>query len=269
MKLKTLLSVASLTLVATFTSPARADDTAKAASTAAPNADTILRQTSDKLAAAKHFSFKATREVAADVAAGNDLQARSEVNITVQRPSHLVGSSASQGEVRHFYFDGKNFTLLLTKENMYSTVPVKTSLDALPVELAETYGVVPPLADFVVSDLYKDFHRRAKAIAYAGMGTFTPSSGGTAPVECHRLALSGTVADSELWIGVGDHLPRKLTATIKGGATPEKALTIEFLEWNMAAPVNDQMFVFTPPAGAKKIRMVTMDEMHAPTQTKP
>ena len=250
MKRHDLLAATGLLLVAMFTSTAIAADQ--------PNPDAILKQMSKKLASAKHFSFKGSREISAAFAASRGMQAKSEIEVTVRRPNQVVGRSINRDGVRRLYFDGHNLTLFDEQENVYSTVPMKTSLDKLPVQLAGQYGFVPPLADFVISNPYQDFKLRAQSIAYAGTGM-----AGTPEVECHHLALSGTMADSELWIGVIDSLPRKMTAKVKGGFAAGTDLTIEFTEWNLKAPVEAQMFVFTPPKDSLLIPMMTAAEIEA------
>ena len=258
MRTNTILASLGLMLVVASISSAIAAETAPPVTEEKPNADTILRQMSDKLGAAKKFSFKATREVSAALAAEHNVQAKSQIEVTVQRPHNVSGSSTNADNTRRVYFDGKHLTLVDGKENTYAIVPMKMSSDALPAQLAVKYGFVPPLADFVMSNPYKDMKFRAKTISYAGTGM-----AGTPAVECNRLALSGKLADSELWIAVNDSLPRKMTATVKGGSGAGTDLDIEFTEWNLDAPVTDETFVFTPPPDSQKIHMVTTAEAQA------
>jgi hypothetical protein len=263
MKIKTILAALSLAVLAAFISPAIAADTAQPAAPGQPNAETILKQMSDKLGAARQFSFKATREISSSVAEQHNLQAKSDVEVTVQRPNSVAGTSTNADTTRRLYFDGKNLTVVDGKENTCSVTPMKASLDTLPVQLATKYGFVPPLADFVISDPYKDMKFRAQSISYAGTDTI-----GSPAVECHHLKLSGKIADSDLWIAVSDNLPRKMTAKVKGGSEAGEDLTIEFTEWNMDAPVTGDTFVFTPPADSQKIPMVTLAEAQTADQEK-
>ena len=256
MKQNTILAAVSLALVAASMSAAIAAGAAQPATAGQPNADTILRQMSDKLSAASQFSFKATREIDAALAAGRGLQAQARIEVVVRRPNAVFGRSMSKDGVRYLYFDGNTLSIFDAKRNMYATVPMRTSLDALPVQLATRYGFVPPLAEFVISNPYKDISWRAQTISYAGTGTYRTGFLGLSQVKCYRIALSGKFADSELWIAVNDQLPRRMTARLKGqtGAT---ALDIEFLDWNLNAPVTTQEFVFTPPKGASEIPIQT------------
>ncbi len=107
----------------------------------------------------------------------------------------------------------------------------------------------------MLDDPYKALSPRIKTQTYKGKETVDG-------VECHHLSFSGEVADSELWIGVADLLPRKLVATFKnrdGG--PQ--LQADFSDWNLAATLDDKFFTFVAPQDAAKVEMVTdarMDE---------
>lgn len=130
-----------------------------------------------------------------------------------------------------------------------------------PPNWQKNTALPPPLAEFVVSDPYKDILWRIKSQTY--LGTVRRSSGFLNQVECHRVALSGSLADAELWIAVTDHLPRKLTARIRGSSGEAGGLTIVFSDWNMAAKLPDRAFVFTPSKNAQQIPMITTSEMRA------
>src|SRR6266487_3425364 len=78
--------------------------------------------------------------------------------------------------------------------------------------------------------------------------------------------LAGKVADTELWVGVSDQLPRRLIATVKD--RPGKPqLKVEFSDWNLTAKVTDKDFAFVPPQGAQKIPMITTAETEAAQKT--
>ena len=151
--------------------------------------------------------------------------------------------------------------MLDSKENLYSTVPMKASLDALPATLSAKYGFEPPLASFLVGSPYKDIHRRGSKVTYAGTATLQSGFLGSTKTSCHRVGLFTKSGYAELWIATADQLPRRLTLTPKGAA--QAAMTIDFTSWNLHASVDDQMFTFTPPEGSYAVPMVTTQEMKA------
>jgi hypothetical protein len=229
------------------------------AAAAEPNADELLRQMSAKLAAARSFSFEATREIDPALLEGRDLPEKARIAVAVQRPNKLAGQAKSKAGVRRFVFDGSTLALLDEKSNHYATVPMRTSLDGLVAALDEKYGFTPPLAEFALSDPYADFHQQADTVTYLGRAKTSGGFLGLGGVECHRLALKGKVADAELWIAVSDQLPRKLVATFHRAGQPQ--VRIAFSMWNLAAPITAADFTFTPPKGAEKIEMWTTARM--------
>jgi hypothetical protein len=221
------------------------------------DADQLLRQMSAKLAAARSFSFEATREIDAALIERGGFPEKARIAVAVQRPNKLAATATSQAGNRRFVADGRTLSLLDQKKNHYATVPMRTTLDGLVARLDEKYGFTPPLAEFALSNPYADFRQQAHTVTYLGRAKTSEGFLGLGGVECHRLGLKGKIADAELWIGVADHLPRKLVATFHREGGPQ--VRIAFSSWNLAAPAGD--FTFTPPADAEKIEMWTKDRM--------
>ena len=259
MKTRNALAAIAFMFVATGLMSVRAAESATPAAAPAPSADAILRQMSDKLGAAQKFSFKARRDIDAGLITEDGLPNKAEVTVTVQRPDKVVIHATSTEVTRHFYDDGKKLTLFDKSKNLYSTVPIAVPLDELPAELAEVYGFTPPVAGFLVSNPYEGIVWHTKTITYTGTGSIKTAR---KSVPCHRLALSGTLADAELWIGVNDLLPHRLTATVKR-ESGNAHVTIEISDWNLAAKTKDADFVFSPPKGASQITMIPLAEMEA------
>lgn len=223
------------------------------------NADQMLRQMSAKLAAARSFTFEATRELDAALQADGALPAKARVSVAVQRPNKLAARATSQLGTRRFVFDGRTLSLLDGKPNVYATVPMATSIDGLVEVLDAKYGFVPPLAEFAVSNPYAELVGKGRTVTYLGRVKATGGFLDFAGTECHRIGLKGRGADAELWVAVGDGLPRKLVATFHRAGNPQ--VRVVFSKWNLAAPAAD--FTFTPPQGAEKTEMWTTAKMQA------
>lgn len=220
---------------------------------AEPNGDQLLKQMSAKLAAAKSFHFEATREIDPALLGGHEIPEKARVSVNVQRPNKIDATAVSKSSKRRFVADGRTATLVDEKNHFYATVPMRTTLDGLVDRLDEQYGFVPPLAEFVVSDLYKGLKRQAHTVTYLGRGKTKAGFLGLGGVECHRIGLKGKLADAELWVGVGDQLPQKLVATFHREGQPQ--VSVAFSSWNITVAAGD--FTFTPAKGAQKIEMVT------------
>lgn len=257
-----LLAALGLALLALGGSPTFAADSTAAAK---PNADEILREASAKLAAARQFSFSAHRVMDASLLVGRDVPEDAQIAVTVQRPNKVFANTKSQEGERRVYADGKNFSLVDAQMNLYATVPMPVSLDGLVDKMDAQYGFTPPLAEFVLSNPYKEFHRQARTVSYLGQDTIDVGSPNSAGVDCHHLLLSGHAVEAE-WVGVNDHLIRKLVATFNDRpGNPQ--IKIEFSDWNLAANVTDGEFTYVPPPGALKIPMKTTAEMAAAPAT--
>ncbi|MFZ4681206.1 MAG: DUF2092 domain-containing protein [Terrimicrobiaceae bacterium] len=223
------------------------------------NADQILRQMSSTLAAAQTFRFEATREIDAALLPGLGLPGKTRIAALVQRPNKFSAVAVGQAGERRFIANGQTLTLFESKGNFFTTVPMPKTIDALVEELDAKYGFVPPLMDFAVSDPYQEFRRQSQSITHLGRVKIGGGFLGLGAVECDQLLLKGPVASAELWIGVSDHLPRKMVATFHRTGQPQ--LRIEFLKWYLAAQATAADFSFAPPKGAQKIEMWTTDRM--------
>jgi hypothetical protein len=251
MRINTKHAAASLALSVAFTSGAFAADK--------PNADKLLRQMSDKLGAAKQFSFTARRQVDPALLEGTAVAENARVEVSVLRPNKLAAHAKTNLGARHFYADGRTLILLDEKANTYATVPMRGNIDGVVAALDEKYGFTPPLAEFAVSNPYRGLREHAQSVAYVEREKLAGGFLGLGGVECHHLALKGKVANAELWIAVGDSLPRKLVATFHREGRPQ--VRIDFSSWNLGAAASASDFAFAPPKGAMKIEMWTTDRM--------
>lgn len=226
---------------------------------AADNADAVLRAMSAKLAASKHFTYEGTREI--DPALHlHGVPENARVRVAVSRPSRIAGRAVSREGARRVIADGRTLTVWDEKSGHYAQVPMRRSIDQLVDALDAVYGFTPPLAEFALSDVYRDLRKQARSISYLGtakLGGFLGLGG----IECHRIALAGRNADAELWVATGDQLPRKLVATFRQPGRPQ--LRVGFTSWNLAAPLTAADFAFKPPGGAQKIEMWTKARMNS------
>jgi len=252
MKPNIAFTAVGLALAALFAPPVLAADTAQ------PSADAILRQMSSTLGGARSFRFEAHRQIDSALIGDRNLPSDAHIVVTVLRPNQIAARSTSKGDVRDIYADGRNLSLVDVRKNLYATVPMRTSLDGLVAELDRRYGFTPPLAELALSNVYEDIRWKARSISYVGDERIPGGFLGLAGVRCHRLALSGRVLDAELWVGIDDHLPRKLVATAKARAGKPQ-IKVDLSSWNLAPSVSDQKFTFVPPKDAVKIPMVTAD----------
>lgn len=222
-------------------------------SVASNDPDQLLHQMSENLGQAKSLSFKVQRKLDAALVEGRNVPEDAQLEISVVRPAKFFSKADSKDNVRHIFFDGKNLTIYDQSMNLYATVPVSGTIDEAVTKIDEKYGFTPPLAEFILSDPYAALALHITSKAYKGKETVDG-------VECHHLTLSGDVADSELWIGVADSLPRKLVATFKN-RDGKPQFQADFSGWNLGSPIDEKTFAFVPPKDADKVEMVSEAQM--------
>lgn len=256
------LAAAVLALSCLLVSPAGAADSAAPASGGTQDPTRILRQMSAKLAAAQRFTFEAHRQADPGFNPGPNVPEKARIAVAVVRPNQISATLTSPEDVRRITADGLYLTMQDVKKNLYATVTMHKRIDDLVQDVEQIYGFKLPLAEFVLSDIYRDIRWRAQSITYLGRATTAEGFLGMGGVECDRVALSGKVLDAELWVGAADRLPERLVVTAKG--RPGKPqMKIEFSQWNLMAKLGHHDFVFVPPMGATKIPMKTTAEMIA------
>jgi hypothetical protein len=225
----------------------------KSTAVASNDPDQLLRQMSDHLGRAKTLSFKVNRILDPALTEGRDVADNAQIEISVSRPGKFLAKSVSKDDVRQLFFDGQNVSIYDESMKLYSTVPVAGTIDQAVAKIDETYGFTPPLAEFILSNPYQALSGHINNKSYKGKES-------VAGVECHHLTLSGEEADSDLWIGTADLLPRKLVATFRNREGNPK-LQAEFSSWNLTPTIDEKMFAFVAPKDAEKIEMVTEAQM--------
>jgi len=227
-----------------------------AAEAAKPDGKQILKKMSATLGAAKQVSFSAKRHMDAALFPGTDIAEDAAITVSLARPNQVMAVSTNDKGVQRLIADGKTLTLVDEKMNFYSSTPMRVSIDQLVRKLDDVYGFAPPVAEFVLSNVYElGLSPLSKSVKYGGTAT-------QAGVECHRILLSGKFADAELLVGVSDSLPYKLVA-IFHRMEGQPQVRVEFADWNLAAPVSAETFAFTPAAGAEKIPLQAVGETRA------
>jgi len=222
---------------------------------ATPEPAQLLQVMFDTLAHARTLTFKATRQLDAALAVGGSVAESASIEVWVSRPQMIRARSTSEAGARVFYADGQHVSLIDEGMKVYATAPLPGTIDDVVNALDERYGFTPPLAEFVLNDPSKKFATQIQSSQYKG-------SEAVNGVECNHIALTGEVADADLWISIADHLPRRLVATFKDReGSPQ--LKVDFSDWNLTPSLEASLFVFDPPKDAYKIAMRTSDDANA------
>jgi hypothetical protein len=218
-----------------------------------PAAASVLHEMSGRLASIDNLTFDATRHMDAALLEGRNVAEDAQIHVMVKRPNKVHAVSRSNLGVRHFYFDGQSVTVYDESKNMYATVPMEGTIDEMVERLEERFDIVPPLAEFVVNDPWAKIQDEISAGRIAG----TEEIGGK---SCQKLQLTGETANADLWVSVDEELPCRLVATFtKIEGNPQ--VRADFSNWRRDPGLTDDMFIFKPPPGARKIPMVPASDL--------
>ena len=218
-----------------------------------PQATRILNQMSDYLSAANQFSFhsEGTEEEVLD--SGPKLHLATSVDIVVRRPDRIWADIRDDHNHKRFWYDGSRITLLTVPANLYATASAPGHIDATIDYIMDEYGVVLPLADFLVSNPYDVLKEDVTGGLYVGLQSVNG-------VLCHHLVFTQAEIDWQIWVQEGSQpVPRKFVITYKNEpGSPH--YTAHLNDWDFAPHAPDVLFAFEPPTGAQEIEFLEPSE---------
>jgi hypothetical protein len=227
------------------------------AATPEPDPRQILQKMCDFLKSQQQFSYKA--EVADDQVyeGGKKLQYEINMETFVRRPDRLRVNAEGDLVNKQFFFDGKTITLYDKNDNVYGVLEVPPDLESALNKANQDFGVRVALTDLASPNLWEMLNKRIKHSLYVGLHKVRG-------VPCHHLSFDGDAVQFQVWIDAGDKpLPRKVVLTHKN--LPGEPQWVAYLsDWNFSPQLADNLFVFTPPQGAEKIKFVPVKATQAP-----
>lgn len=205
-----------------------------------------LKAMSDKLAAAKAFTYRARSTVEMPALTGQFLTLFIESEVALERPNKLNAKVGGDLPKFEFYYDGTKVSVLDLQKNFYATTPAPATIDEMLPFVVEKIGIEFPSEDLLHSDPYAEMTKNLTHAIIVG-----PTQVNGVPTD--HFAFMSPAANWEIWIETGESaLPRRVAVTYK---TVENfpRFQVEFLEWNLKPKLDVGRFVFKQPAGAKQI----------------
>jgi hypothetical protein len=222
-----------------------------------PDPRQILQKMCDFLKSQQQFTYKA--EVADDQVyyAGKKLQYEIDMETFVRRPDRLRVNAEGDLIDKQFYFEGKTITLYDKDHNVYGTLEVPPDIESALEKANKEFGVRVALTDLASPKLWEFLDKQIKHSLYVGQSKIRG-------VLCHHLSFDGDNVQLQVWIEAGDQpLLRKVVLTHKNlPGSPQ--WTAYLSDWNFSPQLNDNLFAFTPPPGAEKIKFVPVQASQAP-----
>jgi hypothetical protein len=227
-------------------------------------AQAIVKQMSDKLSAAKSFSFS-TKEITDKIRRSGKKEKR---NVTreaiVTRPNKFWERYAGETDWQIWY-DGKFITAVSDSNKAFIQRAMPPTIDESMDVLSERLGMDLPISDFIYSSPYDSFMSAKANGGYVG----TQQIEG---VTCSHLSYKGEAADWKVWINEETSLPCKFEITYKENPGVP-FYSIIFTNWNFSPEIKPDTFTYKIPEGYERLpimeRVRLSDEEWPQAQTKP
>jgi hypothetical protein len=219
----------------------------------------IAQKMCDFLKSQQQFTYKA--EVADDQVYYGDkkLQYEADLEIFVRRPDQLRVNAVGDRADKQFYVDGKTITLYDKEHNVYGTLEVPPDLESALDKAHKDFGIRVSLSDLASPNLWELVKSHIKHSLYVGESRIRG-------VLCQHLSFDGENVQWQWWIDAGDQpLLRKIVLTYKKlDGSPQ--WTAYLSDWNFSPQLNANLFAFTPPPGAEKIKFIPVQASQPPQQ---
>jgi hypothetical protein len=242
-------------------SPPPAEKTAPAAqaektATPEPQPRQILQKMCDFLKSQPQFTYKA--EIADDQVyyGGKKLQYGIDLETLVRRPGHLRVNAEGDRVNKELYYDGKTLTLYDKEHNVYGTMEAPPDIEGALEKANKDFGLRVALTDLASPKLCELLNKRIKHALYVGLHKVRG-------VPCHHLSLDSDGAQLQVWIDAASApVPRKIVLTHKQ-LTGSPQWSAYLYDWNFSPQLSDELFAFTPPQGAEKIKFLPVKTAQA------
>jgi hypothetical protein len=215
-----------------------------------PVAITILNRMADNLGALHSCSFRLeASHDEYDSNVGLVIKRHDSYQVYLVGPDKLLVNAIGDDGHRGFWYDGKVAYAYSYAENNYGRMSVPPTIIDMIDRIHDEYGIDFPAADLLYPTFVDDLVAQSQKIIFRK----TVEVGG---LDCFHVVAKGAEQDVELWIANdGANLPVKYLFRTRGkdGATEYEGT---FADFRMNPDLPAPMFSFTPPPGAREVRMI-------------
>ncbi len=214
-------------------------------------ASDILTRMTDFISAAPAFSLVGDTGHEVMQKNGHVLEFGSRLTLVIQRPSKGIGRFDSRnGDSSTTVLDGEAIWVYSAKGNIYDTTRQLGDIDSSLDFIAKQLGFPRQLRDFFSKDLTASLGSAVKSGYYVGESMISG-------VMCDHLALRSDKEDVQVWIERGDApVPRRIVITYRE-LEGQPQFWAQISEWDFSPELSDTTFTFSPPQGARRVRLFT------------
>lgn len=262
----------SLVLVALITGCAEKGTMTRPESSTAPRlapqvaaepaeADEILMRMAKFLAESPRFSVNIRAGYDVIQESGQKIEFGESRRVTVNRPDGLrIEVEQSDGDKHLVLYDGKEITTFSPLQNVYAQISKPGGIDEAVMYFLRDLHMRLPLAVLLTSRFPSEIESRTQSLDYVER---TEIHGAPA----HHLAGQTETVDYQVWIAEGaEPLPLRVVLTYKT-ADGQPQFRAQFSEWNRSPIVQNSLFTFAAPEGARKISFLAELPRIAPQST--
>ncbi len=218
-----------------------------------PHADELLSNTCAALGAADALSFHA--EILFDKVLPHavKVQYAAEMNIAIQRPDELMVDYHSDLGGKELWYQGDTLTIFDEPHQMYASMKVPSSIDAMLDQVEQTQHLTLPLSNLAYSDPCQRIRKQIIFGSYIGVNDVNG-------VDCDHLAFSSSNIDLQLWLDrSGKPIPLKIVINYRTEpGSPEYIAVLS--DWKFPKQISDSRFSPHLPKDAKKIEFLKVKE---------
>jgi hypothetical protein len=217
-----------------------------------PRADSAVRHMSDYLSGLQSFRFRGASVTDMVTPEGQKVETVADQRVAIKRPNRFRTDRQDPLVDATVRYDGRMISIYGKRTGYYATAPMPPNMSDAVDTLRDRFGIEAPAADLFLEDPYSYLMQDVQVGRYVGI---EPIDG----VPCHHLAFQGKDVDWQIWIEDGVRpLPRRYSIVSKHDvAQPEFGIMLS--DWEPKAPLPDSEFAFTPPPGATRIELRTLE----------
>jgi hypothetical protein len=225
-----------------------------------PKTDPAAIEALDRMAAylqtLQSFEIVAETEKDEVLPDGQKIQISGTNIYKVRRPTRFKFEFTTDRKVRHFFYDGKNFTIWAPRNKMYAQTAAPGTIREVMDELDAKYDLDTPLVDLFYWGTERVNASNVESAIRVGYSRMNGK-------DSDHYAFRGKEVDFQVWIQRGKQpLPLKMVITSwQEDDSPQYAAE---LSWKTSVKWPDSTFVFSPPKGAQRI---PINEVPVPGET--